>query len=197
MDWIDEELQQCAALVDWLRTDAQAERTVLSYAGYLSRCFERGGRVLTCGNGGSMCDAMHCAEELSGRFRRDRPALSAMAISDPAHLTCVANDYGFDHVFARAVEAWGRPGDILIVFSTSGNSTNIVSAARAARARQMTVLGLLGRDGGTVRELCDAALVVPAQDSGRIQEIHIKLVHLMIEAVERSLPPAPVGSGPA
>jgi D-sedoheptulose 7-phosphate isomerase len=136
-----------------------------------------------------MCDAMHCAEELSGRFKGNRKALAAQAISDPAHLTCVANDFGFEAVFARGVEAWGRPGDVLVAFSTSGQSPNIIAAARAARDKGMRVLGLLGRDGGAMRGLCDLSVVVPAQDSGRIQEIHIKVVHLMIEGVERRLFP--------
>ena len=152
-------------------------------------CLRSGGRILSCGNGGSMCDAMHFAEELSGRFRKDRPALAGMAISDPSHLTCVANDYGFDQVFARGVEAWGRAGDVLIGFSTSGNSPNVVRAVEKARNLQMKVIGLLGRDGGKLRPLCDMAIVVPAQTSDRIQEIHIKVVHLVIELVERQMFP--------
>jgi D-sedoheptulose 7-phosphate isomerase len=136
-----------------------------------------------------MCDAMHFAEELSGRYRKDRPALAAMAISDPSHLTCVANDFGFDRVFARGVEAWGRPGDVVVGFSTSGNSSNVIAAAEAARAKQMRVVGLLGRDGGKLRPLCDLAIVVPAETSDRIQEVHIKIVHIVIELVERRLYP--------
>jgi D-sedoheptulose 7-phosphate isomerase len=184
-DWIDNELRESAALVDWLRTEARDRHIITTLAGAVGACLQSGGRVLTCGNGGSMCDAMHCAQELTGRFRRDRPALAALAISDPSHLTCVANDYGFDQVFARGVEAWGRSGDVLLLFSTSGRSPNIVAAAAAAKARSMTVIGLLGRDGGDVRSLCDHVVVVPAQDSARIQEVHIKIVHLLIEAVER------------
>jgi D-sedoheptulose 7-phosphate isomerase len=136
-----------------------------------------------------MCDAMHFAEELSGRYRKNRKALSAQSISDPSHLTCVANDFGFEAVFSRGVEAFGRPGDILVAFSTSGNSPNIVSAARAAHAAHMSVLGLLGHDGGAVRALCDIALVVPGSTADRIQEIHIRAVHIVIELVERELFP--------
>ena len=187
--WILDGLRESAALVEWLRTTEARDRVVERLSGRLATCLAGSGTVLTCGNGGSMCDAMHLAEELSGRFRQDRRALPALAISDPAHLTCVANDFGFDRVFARGVEAWGRPGDMLVVFSTSGNSRNIVAAAEAARARQLAVLGLLGRQGGAVLPLCDEAIVVPAEDAGRIQEVHIKVVHLLIEGIERVLVP--------
>lgn len=187
MGWIDDELATSATLVAWLREQEREHHVVTRLAQRVAAALDRGGRVLTCGNGGSMCDAMHCAEELSGRFRHDRRALSAQAISDPAHLSCVANDFGYDRVFARGVEAWGREGDVLIVFSTSGRSGNIVAAAEAARSRGMQVIGLLGKTGGPVLALCDDAVVVPADDSGRIQEIHIKVVHLVIDAVERTL----------
>jgi len=150
------------------------------------------GRTLySCGNGGSMSDAMHFAEEFSGRFRGDRAALPAIAFSDPAAMSCIANDFGFDRVFARQVEAQGRSGDLLLVLSTSGNSPNLLEAARAARARGISVVGLLGRGGGKLRELCDVAVVVPlATTSDRIQEVHIQVVHAVIEAVERRLFPA-------
>jgi D-sedoheptulose 7-phosphate isomerase len=187
--WIDEALNEGARLLDWLRATDARERVIERLTGRLVTCFVQSGRVLTCGNGGSMCDAMHLAEELSGRFRRDRMALPAMALSDPAYLTCVANDWDFEHVFARGVEAWGRAGDVLVVFSTSGRSANVVAAARTARARHLTVLGLLGSDGGEVRPLCDDAIVVPSNDSGRVQEVHIRIVHLLIEGIERALMP--------
>jgi D-sedoheptulose 7-phosphate isomerase len=186
-NWIDDELREGAALVEWLRGEARERDLIDTLADPVAETLGRGGRVLTCGNGGSMSDAMHCAEELTGRFRGDRPALAAQAISDPGHLTCVANDFGFDRVFARGVEAWGREGDVLILFSTSGQSPNIVAAAEAARARRMRVIGLLGRDGGAVKPLCDMAVVVPSRESARIQEVHIKIVHLLIAAVERRL----------
>lgn len=187
MDWIDEELRECASLLDWLRREVRERRVIDEFATRLTATFRKDGRVLTCGNGGSMCDAMHCAQELTGRFRRDRQSLAAIAISDSSHVTCVANDFGFDQVFARGVEAWGRAGDVLMVFSTSGRSPNVVHAARAARAQGLSVIGLLGRDGGDVLSLCDESIVVPAHDSARIQEVHIKVVHLVIEAVERRL----------
>ena len=186
---IDAGLADAAALVDWLRREERAERTIERFGEHLAVCLGRGGRVLTCGNGGSMCDAMHFAEELSGRFRKDRRAFAAQAISDPAHLTCVANDWGFERVFARGVEAWGQPGDTLVIFSTSGNSRNLVAAADAARERGMDVLGLLGRDGGALKALCHLHAVVPGTTADRIQEVHIKIVHLVIEEIERRLVP--------
>ena len=189
IEHIEADLAEAAQLIAWFRRRGDVQATVTQMADTITACFRAGGRVLTCGNGGSMCDAMHFAEELSGRYRKDRPALAAMAISDPSHLTCVANDFGFDQVFARGVEAWGRAGDVLIGFSTSGNSPNVIAAAEKARSKQMKVVGLLGRDGGKLRPLCDLSIVVPAQTSDRIQEIHIKIVHIVIELVERELFP--------
>ena len=146
--------------------------------------------MLACGNGGSMCDAMHFAEELSARFREERPALAAQAISDPAHLTCVGNDEGFERVFARGVEAWGRPGDTLVVFSTSGNSPNVIAAVETARSMGLDTVGLLGRDGGTLKSTCATSIVVPGKTSDRIQEVHITIVHLLIELIEKRLFPS-------
>jgi len=186
---VEEATSSAASLIDWLRDNERRDRSIEQFSDRLTNCLRRGGRILSCGNGGSMCDAMHFAEELSGRFRHDRRAFAAQAISDPAHLTCVANDFGFDRVFARGVEAWGRAGDALVVFTTSGNSANVIAAAEAAKARHIDVLGLLGGDGGRVRELCDLALIVPARTSDRVQEIHIKVVHLVIEEIERRLVP--------
>ena len=186
---IEAGLAEAAKLIAWFRDTRSVKDALGQIASNIVCCLQSGGRILSCGNGGSMCDAMHFAEELSGRFRKDRPALAAMAISDPSHLTCVANDYGFDQVFARGVEAWGRAGDVLVGLSTSGNSPNVLAAAAAARKKQMTVVGLLGRDGGKMLPLCDLSIVVPAQTSDRIQEIHIKIVHILIELVERELFP--------
>ena len=180
---------EATALIDWLQENERQHRSIETFSRRLATCLRRGGRILSCGNGGSMCDAMHFAEELSGRFRHDRRALAAQALSDPAHLTCVGNDWGFERVFARGVEAWGKSGDVLTVFSTSGNSPNIVAAAETARARRLTVLGFLGRDGGRVKALCDVHAIVPAKAAERIQEVHIKMVHLIIEEIERQLVP--------
>jgi len=148
---------------------------------------QSGGRVLVCGNGGSLADAVHFAEEWTGRFRADRKPYAVMALAEPAHLTCVANDFGFEHVFARQVEAFGRPGDALFVLSTSGDSLSIVKAAEAARVARMTVVGFLGRGGGAVLGHCDVALLVPGETSDRIQELHMLALHALIEAAEAVL----------
>lgn len=147
------------------------------------------GRLLSCGNGGSMCDSMHFVEELTGRFRKDRPPLAAMSMGDPSHITCVANDYGYDYIFSRHVQAWGREGDVLLAISTSGNSQNVIEAVNAAKDKKMAVIGLLGKDGGELKEMVDIALIVPSQISDRIQEVHIKCIHIFIEGIERQLYP--------
>lgn len=147
-----------------------------------------GGKVISCGNGGSMCDAMHFAEELSGRYREDRKPFAALCCSDPSHLTCVGNDYGFDQVFARYVQALGRPGDVLLAISTSGNSRNVVEAAKAAREAGMLVIGLTGKSGGELASWCTVEIRVPWNGyADRVQEIHIKVIHSFIDAVERAL----------
>ena len=151
--------------------------------------YKNNGRMFSCGNGGSMCDAMHFAEELTGRFRKERKPLAAMAINDPSHLTCVSNDYGYDVVFSRYIEAWGNPGDVLLAISTSGNSPNVLLAVEAAKKNGMKVVGLLGKGGGKLKDMVDVALVVDSNVSDRIQEIHIKCIHIFIEGIERSLFP--------
>ena len=151
--------------------------------------YKLNGRMFSCGNGGSMCDAMHFAEELTGRFRKERKPLAAMAINDPSHLTCVSNDYGYDVVFSRYIEAWGNPGDVLLAISTSGNSPNVLLAAEVARKKGMKVVGLLGKDGGKLKDLVDVAIIVNSPVSDRIQEVHIKCIHIFIEGIERSIFP--------
>ncbi len=164
---------------------------VRRFADAAAATLERGGVLLACGNGGSMCDAMHFAEEWTGRFRQDRAALPAIAFSDPSQLTCIANDFGYDEVFARSVDAYGKPGDLLVAISTSGGSPNILRAIERARIKGITVVGLLGKGGGKALGLVDIPIVVPrAQSSDRIQELHIKVLHIVIEAVERRMFPA-------
>ncbi len=149
---------------------------------------QSGNQIISCGNGGSMCDAMHFAEELSGKYRNDRPAYPAIAISDPAHISCVANDYGYEFVFSRMVEAIGKKGDILFAISTSGNSANILNAISAAKSKGMLVVGLTGKDGGKMASLCDAEIRAPASEyADRAQEIHIKVIHSLIDYVEIAL----------
>nr|MCR5084069.1 D-sedoheptulose 7-phosphate isomerase [Succinivibrionaceae bacterium] len=154
----------------------------------MSRCLRSGGHIISAGNGGSMCDAQHFAEELTGRFRGDRPAYGAVAACDPSHLTCVGNDYGFDEVFARFVEGMGREGDVFLGISTSGNSRNIIRACEAARQRGMGTVCLLGKDGGKLRSLCDLPITVPHQGfADRIQEVHTMVIHILIRGIEETL----------
>ncbi len=154
----------------------------------LVKAIRTGGKVISCGNGGSMSDAIHFAEELSGRYRNDRPAFPAIAISDPGHLSCVANDYGYDFVFSRMIEAIGSEGDVLFAISTSGNSENVLKAIEAARKKGMKVVGLTGKEGGKMAGLCDVEIRAPRSDyADRAQEIHIKVIHSLIDYVEVSL----------
>jgi D-sedoheptulose 7-phosphate isomerase len=150
----------------------------------------RGGhQLICCGNGGSMCDAMHFAEECTGRFRGDRDALPAIALSDPSQITCIANDFGFEEIFARSLRAYGKKGDLFVAISTSGNSKNVVRAAETAKELGLASVGLLGHGGGALRDLVDIPVIVPGTTSDRIQELHIKVLHIVIEAVERKLFP--------
>lgn len=151
--------------------------------------FETGNKVLIAGNGGSNCDALHFAEEFTGRFRGNRRALPAIAISDSSHITCVGNDFGFEHIFSRGVEAYGKEGDFFIGLSTSGNSVNIIKAVEVAKKLGMKTVALLGKDGGKLRGLCDYEYVIPGATSDRIQEIHMMILHVIIEGVERIMFP--------
>lgn len=154
----------------------------------LTEAVKGGKKIISCGNGGSMCDAMHFAEELSGRYRNDRPALPAISISDPSHISCVGNDYGYAFIFSRMVEAIGQPGDVLFAISTSGNSENILNAIAAANKKNMKVIGLTGKDGGKMVALCDVEIRAPKSDyADRAQEIHIKVIHSLIDFVEKGL----------
>lgn len=155
----------------------------------LVKTFQNNGRVFSCGNGGSMCDAMHFAEELTGRYRKDRASLGAVAINDPSHISCVANDFGYEHIFSRFVEGWANRGDTLLAISTSGNSPNVIKATQAAKEKGCQVIGLLGKGGGKLVDMVDVAIVVDSPITDRIQEIHIKCIHIMIEGVERALFP--------
>ncbi len=154
-----------------------------------------GGKIMTCGNGGSMCDAMHFAEEMTGRFRLDKKPMAAMALGDASHITCVSNDYGYDHIFSRPVEGLGRDGDVLLAISTSGNSKNILNAIEAAKGNNMKVIGLTGKDGGAMADLCDVEIRAPKSKwSDRTQEIHIKVIHSMIDYIEQNIHPKNVNT---
>lgn len=181
-------LEEAAQLLERVLSDAAFLESVEAAGQVLVETLEKGGKAISCGNGGSMCDAMHFAEELSGRYREDRKALAALCCSDPSHLTCVGNDYGFDQVFSRYVEAIGRPGDALLAISTSGNSANVVSAARKAQALGMRVIALTGKSGGELAGCCDVEVRVPWNGyADRVQEVHIKVIHALIDHVERAL----------
>ena len=147
-----------------------------------------GGKIISCGNGGSMCDAMHFAEELTGRYRDDRKALPAISISDPSHLSCVSNDYGYAFVFSRFIEAFGKKGDILLSISTSGNSENVLNAIQEAKKKGMLVIGLTGKNGGSMKDACDIEIRAPYSEfADRAQEIHIKVIHSLIDYIENHI----------
>lgn len=155
----------------------------------LAEVFTNGNKVLICGNGGSNCDALHFAEEFTGRFRKERRALPAIAISDSSHITCVGNDYGFDYIFSKGVEAYGKEGDMFIGISTSGNSGNVIKAVEKAKELGMKTVALLGKDGGKLKGMCDYEFIIPGETSDRIQEIHMMILHIVIEGVERIMFP--------
>lgn len=191
IDHIRANLVEAREALDHLINDATQLANIEAGAALLIDSLRDGRRVISCGNGGSMCDAMHLAEELSGRFRENRPAMAAVAISDPSYITCVANDYGYDQVFARFVEGNGGPGDVLFAISTSGSSPSVVLAAQAARAKGMRVVGLTGRPGSQLEQCADICICTSAgRYADRVQELHIKVIHILIELVERVLQPS-------
>ena len=155
----------------------------------LSQAYKNGKKSLIAGNGGSNCDAMHFAEEFTGRFRKDRKALPSISISDSSHITCVGNDYGFDFIFAKGVEAFGQEGDFFFGISTSGNSKNIIEAVKSAKERNLKTVALLGKDGGKLKGACDYEFIISGETSDRIQEVHMMILHIIIEGVERILFP--------
>ncbi|HCA42991.1 MAG TPA: D-sedoheptulose 7-phosphate isomerase [Bacteroidetes bacterium] len=161
----------------------------ISDAGKLMvKCLNKGNKIISCGNGGSMCDAMHFAEELTGRFKDNRKPIAAISISDPSHISCVGNDYGYEDVFSRYVSAIGKKGDVLLAISTSGNSQNILNAINAAKKNGMKIIGLTGKDGGKMASLCDVEIRAPkSKYSDRAQEIHIKVIHSLIDFIEKNL----------
>ena len=169
--------------------DPEDIATIAKTAEMMREVFEREGRIFTCGNGGSLCDAMHFAEECTGKFRDNRSPLPAIALSDAGHITCTANDFGFTEIFARPLLALGHSGDLLVALSTSGNSANVIRAAETAKSSGMQVFGLLGRGGGALKHHCDIYLIAPGDTADRIQEIHIKVLHILIEHVERLMFP--------
>jgi len=185
---IDGALDDAARALDALRRDDDCRVAIASFAERARDTLASGGRLYACGNGGSMCDAMHFAQEWTGRFRNDRAPLPAMAFSDPGLLSGIANDYGYEEVFARALEGHARPGDLLVLLSTSGDSQNLVRAAERAGSLGIETVALLGRGGGKLAGLVDLPIIVPeAHTADRVQELHIKILHAVIEATESSL----------
>jgi D-sedoheptulose 7-phosphate isomerase len=182
------ELSQAADVLQNFLKDEQNLKSIEAAAKAISDSIKQGGKVISCGNGGSHCDAMHFAEELTGRYRDNRKALPAICVSDPSHISCVSNDYGYEFVFSRYIEALGSKGDVLLGISTSGNSANIIKAAEAAKAKGMTVIILSGKDGGKLAPLADIELRVPHFGyADRIQEIHIKIIHILILLIEKEV----------
>ncbi|WP_299826160.1 D-sedoheptulose 7-phosphate isomerase [uncultured Pontibacter sp.] len=182
------ELTQAQEVLSAFSSDSNNIAAIEQAAEAMAASVQQGGKILSCGNGGSMCDAMHFAEELTGRYREDRKAIPAISISDVSHMSCVGNDYGYNSVFSRYIEALGNNGDILLAISTSGNSANVLKAAEAAKAKGMKVVGLTGKDGGKLAPLCDVEIRVPHFGfADRVQEIHIKVIHILILLLEQKL----------
>lgn len=174
--------------LDALISNEKTIEAVVAAAGLMADAVEGDGKVMSCGNGGSLCDAMHFAEEMTGRYRSNRRPYAALAISDASHMACVGNDYGYGEVFSRYVEAHGRKGDVLLAITTSGTSRNIVKAAEVARRKGVKVVALTGRDETPITELADVSIVTPAgRWADRVQELHIKCIHILIELIERRL----------
>lgn len=185
---IEGHFSEAASVLEQFRSDSRNLTAIQQAGDLMLGALQNGGKLISCGNGGSMCDAMHFAEELTGKFRNDRPPIAAISISDPSHLTCVGNDHGFEQVFSRFVQAHGRKGDVLLAISTSGNSPNVVRAAEVAKAQGVKVVGLTGKDGGKLAMLCDVEIRVEHQGyADRVQEVHIKVIHALIDHIERGM----------
>lgn len=181
-----EELKEAAKVLDQFLNNDENLSQIEAAAQLMSDAIKNGGKIFSCGNGGSHCDAMHFAEELTGRYRENRKALPAIAISDPSHISCVSNDFGYDFIFSRYIEGLGREGDVLLGISTSGNSKNILRAAEIARQKKMKVVALTGKNGGELADLVDVEIRVPHMGyADRIQEIHIKVIHILIQLIEK------------
>ncbi|HIF5583427.1 TPA: D-sedoheptulose 7-phosphate isomerase [Vibrio parahaemolyticus] len=187
-DLIRSELNEAAEVLNKFLSDDHNIAQIEAAAKMIADSFKQDGKVLSCGNGGSHCDAMHFAEELTGRYRDNRPGYAGIAISDPSHLSCVSNDFGYDFVFSRYVEAVGRKGDVLFGLSTSGNSGNILKAIEAAKTKGMKTVALTGKDGGKMAGLADVEIRVPHFGyADRIQEVHIKIIHIIIQLIEKEM----------
>ena len=189
-DNVREALLEARSALDSLIANDEAVEKIDNAGNLLATAIQNGGHIYSCGNGGSLCDAMHFSEEMTGRFRKDRSPWPAQAIADASHMSCVSNDYSYENVFARYVQAFGRKGDVLLGISTSGKSRNVILAARAAKELGMKVLVLTGKPGSELEQYADIAIVTPGgRFADRVQELHIKCIHILIELVERRLAP--------
>ncbi|WBA18521.1 MULTISPECIES: D-sedoheptulose 7-phosphate isomerase [Salinivibrio] len=187
-DIIRGELTEAADVLTAFLSDDNNIQQIEKAAKLLADSFKASGKVISCGNGGSHCDAMHFAEELTGRYRENRPGYPAIAISDPSHISCVSNDFGYEYVFSRYLEAVGMKGDVLFGLSTSGNSGNILSAIDVAKQKGIKTIMLTGKNGGKMAGLADIEIRVPHFGyADRIQEVHIKIIHILIQLVEKEM----------
>jgi len=185
---IKDELYEAEKLLTKIINQPAMINNINQAASFMVEAVKNNGKIISCGNGGSHCDAMHFAEELTGRYRNNRPPIPAIAISDPSHISCVGNDYGFDNVFSRFIDAMGQPNDVLLGITTSGNSANIINAVKSSKVKGMTSIILSGNDGGEASKISNLSIIVPFSGfSDRIQEIHIKIIHIFILLIEKQL----------
>ena len=189
MDSIKKALKKAAKLTEQLVQSEAVVEFIEDLSRMIADAFEEGGKVLICGNGGSAADAMHFAEEFTGRYRKDRRSLPVLALADPTHITCVGNDYSFSEIFSRSVEGWGKPRDVFIGLSTSGNSQNVLKAMKKAEQLHLRTAALLGKDGGDLKDMAELQVIVPGITTDRIQELHMLILHITIEQVERLMFP--------
>ena len=186
MNGIKEDLKEAQKVLSEFIGNTENLESIEKAGALMIRSLQAGNKIISCGNGGSLCDAMHFSEELTGRFRESRRPLPAVAVSDPSYLTCTANDFGFEQVFSRYIEAIGRPGDVLLAISSSGNSMNVKLAVQVAKEKGMWVVALTGKSGGAIASLCDVEIRAPKSTfSDRAQEIHIKVIHALVHYIER------------
>ena len=180
-----DDLKEASKVLNDFINKADTEEKIEKAISLMADAIKNGGKIISAGNGGSMCDAQHFAEELSGRYRNDRPAYPAIAVCDPSHLTCVGNDYGFDYVFSRFLEGLGFKGDVFLGISTSGNSRNIIECCKVCKDKGLKSVVLLGKDGGKLKDVCDLPIIVPHFGyADRIQEVHTMIIHIMIRGIE-------------
>lgn len=185
-EFVKHQLQEAQNCLETFLNDETNIEKIAAAGQLMSQTILNGGKIISCGNGGSMSDAMHFAEELTGRYKESRKPIPAIAISDPGYLSCVANDFGYDFVFSRFVEGVGNSGDVLLAISTSGNSKNVIEAAKAAQEKNIKVVALTGKDGGSLTELADIEIRAPKSEyADRAQEIHIKVIHTLIGIIEQ------------